>query len=208
MMNSYEKAYLKQLMISRTKDLGEIMCKTLEDLQGLSAHKILERTGQEEAAPVDLDKIIDYLHIRIFPTTFDDIQQDGKKVSGLVLLNNNEVGIFYNKNDSIEMKRVVISHELGHCCFHGDSLKNGYIECLSDDGTENEHEEIATIFALRLLIPERSLKNVIAKLLLPSVTALSQIFQVPKNFMIKRMKDLNLAYYLDDEDKLVKPRYE
>lgn len=192
---------------SITKDLGNFMCYTLKKINGMSAEKILTETKQDQSVPVDLDCIIEYLGIKKFPTSFDVLEkrQNRGSIFGLVLLYGNDIGIFYKQNDSIEQKRFVISHELGHCCFHGDILQEGYIEFLNDNDVNNEHEQVATTFAMRLLIPEIALKNQIAKLLLPSIDALSEIFQVPTTLMVERMRDLNLAYYIDGENRLVEP---
>lgn len=186
---------------------GNYMCKTLEKLKNLSVEEILKQTNQLNSIPVNLDIIISNLQIKKFSTTFKDTEKELNKgiIKGLVLINNDDVGIFYDKDDSIEEKRFVISHELAHCCLHADSLIDGYVEFLYNDTLADEHEESATLFAMKLLIPEKSLKDTIAKLLLPSINTLSEIFQVPKYIMKKRMIGLNLAYYLDEEDRLVRP---
>lgn len=123
----------------------------------------------------------------------------------MVLLADDDIGIFYDINAPIDQKRFIIAHEIGHCCLHGDTLKKGYIEFLHKDGYENMHETEATTYAARLLIPEQSLFSVYNKLILPSLDGLASIFKVPRHLMKHRLSELGLRYYLDERNVLITP---
>ena len=122
------------------------------------------------------------LGILKFPSEFNELEKDksNKKIAGLVLLHEDDIGIFYSKSASIEQKRFTIAHELAHCCLHGDLLTNGYIEFLYNGEPETTHEKEASIFAMELLIPEKQLRKIYKELLKPSLKGLSEIFQVQK----------------------------
>lgn len=182
----YEKALEK----SRERK-GKTMCAKLDELKGISAEDILIRAGQEWAVPVDMDKVVETLGLYKEARDFSDIQEieGGEKISGLVVLMDNDVKIFFNTNDSLAEKRFTAAHEIGHCCLHGGSLKNDYIEFLHNDGFADEHETEASIFAARLLIPKKSLKMVYDELLEPTISGLAEIFQTPKSIMEFRLKE-------------------
>lgn len=182
------------------------MCETLKRIRGCSAEEILVMANQKNSIPVDLDAIVKYLKIKYIPTDFSDIEKkEQKKVYGLVLLNNTEIGIFYREGDSIEQKRYVISHEIGHCCLHDEKLSNGYIEFLADDGENKEEEEYADVFAMNLLMPEESIKSVHLKLIKPSIKSIAKIFQVPVELAKKRLESLKIIYYDDEKNEMVVP---
>ena len=196
--------YQKALAACNMKKLGDFMCKRLEELNGLSAEYILKKSGQLENVPVDLEKVIETINVYKHPRTFSDLEELQKReIAGLVLLDGDDVGIFYDIDAPLPKKRFIIAHEIGHCCLHGESLKNGYIEFLAKDGFENEHEVEASVFAARLLIPEQALKDVCRKLLLPSLDALADIFEVPTKLMRYRLEELNMKYYTIKGDRFI-----
>lgn len=187
--------YLYENAINNSKERKDIiMCERLKELKGMSAEDILKISGQETAAPVDMDMVFDTLKLYKRGRDFSDIEEIEKKgkISGLVILIGDDVEIFFNSNDELPQKRFTAAHEIGHCCLHGDILKNDYIEFLHNDGFENEHEEEASIFAAKLLVPQKSLLMVYNRLFKPTVDVLSEIFQVPQNIMEHRLKEEKL----------------
>lgn len=196
-MKNYIEIYNK-------RKYGVIMCEALKKMSGLKAEEILEMANQTNVIPVNLDKIVEFLEVRLFPTDFTDIEKkERKRVYGLVLLNDEDVGIFYKEKDTLEQKRYIISHEIAHCCLHAEYLKDGYIELLSDNCDEKESEESADKFAMSLLIPENGLKDVLSKLVKPSIKTIADLFQVPIKLAKKRMLDLNLPYFDDESNRMV-----
>lgn len=198
--------YIRALEKCKSKDVGDFMCKRLKELNGKSAEDILKASGQLQNIPVDLEKIIETIKVFKYPRTFDDIEKiENEEVAGLVLLRDDDIGIFYDAEATIKQKRFIIAHEIGHCCLHGDTLKEGYIEFLHKDGYADEHEKEASLFAARLLIPEESLLSIYNRLILPSLNGLSDIFEVPKHLMKYRLEELKMRYYLDERDVFITP---
>lgn len=187
------------------------MCLKLKDLAGKDALSILKDTSVS-TIPVDLDLVLEKLGVIKVPSSFEDLEDTmGKKrgsISGLVLFNEKDVGIYYKKDDTIAQKRFTIAHELGHCCLHGNKLQDNHIEMLCKEQVidENDTEEIeANLFARQLLIPEQWLKDIHSKLILPSLYKLSEIFEVPQELMLRRLIELKMTYYDDERDKLIPP---
>ena len=88
--------YLYQKALIRMD--GDYMCKTLNKLNKMSAETILLKTGQLNQVPVNLDVILDNLKIKKVGTSFDYLEQSEEfknlgEISGLVLLDGNDVGI-------------------------------------------------------------------------------------------------------------------
>ena len=190
---------------------GVIMCQKLKELEGKLPMDILNSVfASSITIPIDLDKILEQLGVKKIPSSFDDLEKTiGVKqgsISGLVLYNEKDLGIYYKKDDELYHKRLTIAHELGHCCKHGQNLENNYIEMFCDNQDVNEAEEAeATLFASQLLIPEKQLKDFHSKLVQPSLQKLSELFEVPKDLMLKRIVDLKMAYYDDDKKEMIPP---
>lgn len=186
--------YDKRIKKLQTEDEGIFMCKKLNELKGRTPEDILISSEQQYNIPVDLDKIIKELGIVKMAKDFSDIEniENNGKISGLVLLIEDDIAIFYNKKDLLEQKRFTAAHEIAHCCLHGESLKNDYIEFLHKDGFENDHEKEASIFASKLLIPAEALFYIYHKMLKPTLAELSEIFQVPERIMKIRLTELNI----------------
>lgn len=205
MRSKYSKLYDVSLKRCTKRKVGDFMCQRLIELNGKSAEEILKSSGQANKVPVNLEKIIETIKVYKHPRTFEDIEKiEKKEVAGLVLLSGDDIGIFYDIDASIEQKRFIIAHEIGHCCLHGDTLKDGYIEFLHKDGYENDHEKEASLFAARLLIPEEPLISTYNKLILPTLNGLADIFEVPKHLMRFRLKELKMGYYVDERNVFIK----
>lgn len=205
MRSKYSKLYDVSLKRCTKRKVGDFMCQRLIELNGKSAEEILKSSGQANKVPVNLEKIIETIKVYKHPRTFEDIEKiEKREVAGLVLLSGDDIGIFYDIDASIEQKRFIIAHEIGHCCLHGDTLKDGYIEFLHKDGYENDHEKEASLFAARLLIPEEPLISTYNKLILPTLNGLADIFEVPKHLMKFRLKELKMGYYVDERDVFIK----
>lgn len=146
------------------------------------------------------------------------------ELCGLVLATKDDLNIFYKKYDvdltdnivvrSIRNRtRFTLAHELAHCVLHADHLEKGYLEFRFDNKKMNVEnntniqnkdkntydyiEYMANIYAGQLLIPEHKLKEVLGKLILPSLKSLSELFEVSSNVMRARLDYLKLNY-LDD----------
>lgn len=184
------------------------MCDVLEQLRNKSAEEILFECNQTSNIPIDLDPILDKYGIKRIPATFKELENNPRyknsgEISGLILLSGNDVGIFYKKTDSIQSKRFIISHELGHCCLHTDNLTDGYIEFKDLMNSTDKTEQEASAFAEALLMPESQIRYISRRLIRPSLFGLAKIFDVPVSLMRKRLEYLGLVYYDDSIDKYI-----
>lgn len=188
---------------------GDKMCDTLKKLQNKTARELLIASGQLDQIPVDIDAVLDTFEVKKIASDFSQLEIELSKspgdILGLVLLDEEDIGLFYKGSDSLHRKKFTISHELGHCCLDSEMLKDGYIEYRSvmDNGTPKERA--ANIFAGELLIPEHSLNNVINRLVKPSLKYLAEIFDVSISVMRGRLEVLKKTYYDDELDRMITP---
>lgn len=186
---------------------GETMCKTLNRIINKSAEDMLRECGQINQVPVDIMAVLDTYGIKSVATSFHNLEKSQKmedgEILGLVLLNDDDVGLFYRETDSVHRQRFTIAHELGHCSLDSESLKEGYVELRYDIDSGNPKEVAANTFAGELLIPERSLRNIIQRLYVPTINGLADIFDVSVSVMRKRLEVLEISYYDDVLKKMI-----
>ena len=189
---------------------GDTMCTILNNVINKHPLELLEESGQLNQIPVDLSKVLDQYGIKAILTSFEGLEatpqiQIKGEILGLVLVHNNDVGLFYKQSDTEHRQKFTIAHELAHCCLKGDSLKDNYIEFRSNIEWGDDKEIAANTFAGELLIPEHSLKNVIKRLIKPSLQGLADIFDVSIEVMRKRLEMLKIEYYDDKLDHMINP---
>ena len=199
--------------LKRAKEKGLIMaeiCEKMRQIIGKSPEEILSMTGQTSNIPVDIRAILLKLDISEIKIDFTEIEQalfskDEEKidVSGMVLLSENNIGIFYNEKDSINRQRFTMAHELAHCCLNGEEIEEDYIEFRYNIVSEDEKEVAANTFAGRLLIPEQSLRVVYEQLTIPVLDSLAKIFQVSESVMKERLKMLHMDYFDTNLNEMV-----
>lgn len=193
------------------KKQGDTMCDILNRIKNKSANELLEESGQTHQIPVNLMAILDTYDLKSIATDFKNLEKNEKvkngEILGLVLLDAEEknVGLFYREKDSEHRQRFTIAHELGHCCLHSESLKEGYIEFRYNIASGDQKEIAANTFAGELLIPEHSLNNILQRLYVPTLKGLSEIFNVSISVMRKRLELLQLSYYDDMLGKMITP---
>ena len=99
-----------------------------------------------------------------------------------------------------------MAHELGHYCIHyGQAIQGNYIEFRSNMNCGEKKEIEANTFAGDLLIPEQSLRNIINRLLKPTLQGLADIFDVSTSVMRARLELLMIPYYDDRLQKMIYP---
>lgn len=110
------------------------------------AHNLLKDAGITEI-PVSLWKVIRYIqsknNLEVMPYNF------GEKISGMLVMADENATIGYNNEQHRHRRRFTIGHELGH-------LLMGHI-CNND--ASDHHEQEANEFAAELLMPLALLKN-------------------------------------------------
>ena len=167
------------------------MCKILRKLQGKTAIELLREYKIEMKAPIP---------ISTFETDFSQIEQKAGLVQGSILgtaiSSGDKLGIFYRGKDTYNRQRFTIAHELAHCCLHSDNLEITHVELRMQNAEDNREIE-ANIFAGELLVPNEILLNEYKKFIIPSLTVLSDIFNVSVNVMEARLNYLGLSYMKD-----------
>lgn len=184
-----------------TKDKVIYMCTILRKIQNKTALELLEEYGIELKPPIDVSTLLEKIGISVIAKDFSEVEKNSGVAFGTILgaamSKNDNLAIFYKKTDTYNRKIFTIAHELGHCCKHAENLKISHIELRTD--MINEHETEANIFAGELLIPEKVLMPIYKKFIIPSLSALSEIFCVSTNVMAARLEYLGLDYFKDTD---------
>lgn len=192
----------KGKIIFFTKEDG-IMYEVLKNMRNKSAMDLLKENGISLTPPINISLLLHRLGIKEVAADFSDIekilQYDSGEILGITFAQEKQVGIFYRSSDSINRRRFTMAHEIAHCCLHTDTLTDKHIELRSSKTQDDPREYNANVFAGELLIPESSLKMIYEQLLVPSLSGLSEIFQVSTNVMAKRLDYLKMPYMKDEE---------
>lgn len=180
-----------------------IMYEVLKNMRNKSAMDLLKENGISLTPPINIFLLLQRLGIKEVAADFSDIekilQYDSGEILGITFAQEKQVGIFYRSSDSINRRRFTMAHEIAHCCLHTDTLTDKHIELRSSKTQNDQREYNANVFAGELLIPESSLKMIYEQLLVPSLSGLSEIFQVSTNVMAKRLDYLKMPYMKDEE---------
>lgn len=192
---------------------GDYMCDTLNKIRNKSPYELLDDNEIPLNPPVDISKLLEKMGVSTIARDFSDIEETLGKSMGSILgaafTNNQKLAIFYKKSDTLHRKKFTIAHELGHCCLHCPDDESSHIQfrfepfitLLSKEELEKEKE--ANIFAGQLLIPKESLMKQYEKMIVPSLTRLSEIFDVSTSVMAARLDYLKLPYYKDSETEII-----
>lgn len=180
-----------------------IMYEVLKNMRNKSAMDLLKENGISLTPPINIFLLLQRLGIKEVAADFSDIekilQYDSGEILGITFAQEKQVGIFYRSSDSINRRRFTMAHEIAHCCLHTDTSTDKHIELRSSKTQNDQREYNANVFAGELLIPESSLKMIYEQLLVPSLSGLSEIFQVSTNVMAKRLDYLKMPYMKDEE---------
>jgi len=115
------------------------------------ARKLLNDVGIKEP-PISLWKIIKHLQKKYSASDLNVISFNfGEKVSGMLVLSDEQATIGYNPSEHWYRRRFTIAHEIGHFLL-GHTCNKSY-----DD--DNFHETEANHFAAELLMPIELLKK-------------------------------------------------
>lgn len=191
---------MKNNIIIYTKDRVICMCTILQKIKNKTPLELLKENSIKLEPPIDIPLLLDRLGISSISKDFTDMEKkvgcENGEVLGAAISEGDSLAIFYRKFDTYHRKIFTIAHELGHCCKHTDNLKISHIELRTNNSIE-EHECEANIFAGELLIPETVLMPIYNKFVLPSLEALSKIFDVSTTVMAARLDYLGLSYFKD-----------
>lgn len=106
-----------------------------------SAEEIGNLEVNEEDLSIDIDNILEIMHISVKKTVLDS--HSGKLDSG-------NSTIWVNVTESPERKRFTKAHELGHFLLHHEG-----ISCREDANIYNSKEREANNLAAKILMPEK-----------------------------------------------------
>ena len=188
---------------SYTPDKGDkkFMCTILKKIKNKSAFELLQHYNIELTPPIDISLLLEQIGISVISKDFAEIEDisgyDRGAILGAAISKDEDLAIFYRKQDTYNRKIFTVAHELGHCCLHSDSLKISHIEFRTTNTYKDIREQEVNIFAGELLIPETVLMPIYNKYILPSLKELSKIFCVSTNVMAARLEYLNLSYFKD-----------
>lgn len=175
------------------------MCKILKKIHGKTPEELLIEYGIYDTLPINLEELAKSIGISVLPADFTTLEKKLKKsdILGMVLTEGDNAAIFYRKTDTLNRIRFTIAHELAHCCHLDPSTKEPHIEYRLDEKEKSDDEKNMDIFAGKLLIPLKKLKEVYMTLSLPSSDILAEKFGVSIPVMEARLDYLKVSYYND-----------
>ena len=180
------------------------------ELMRAEATKVLEKIGyyQNQGYAVSTDAVIDYIKqeykkdIHIYGLEFSEIDSSLKEYGAILMMKGpqkKDVSIFLNTGNDKKFQRFSLAHELGHLiyfCLEKKSEEliisthiNYKVTSISKEEWENDEfvkeEQIANVFALKLLIPDSILNNLLDKYTIPDV---EELLGVPDGAVRETMK--------------------
>ena len=158
-----------------------------------SAEEIRKKYWGDEI-PVDVYSICKKIGIEVRVKDLSILERKfGRKISGLIYVENNDKIIFVNSNDILARRRFTVAHELGHYICHMNSDEKDKV-IISYRGLRNNEEREADKFAAELLMPEDNLLKIHNSVPFPTISYLSKIFDVSAAAMKFRLKEMGLKY--------------
>lgn len=166
-----------------------------------SATEQLAQFGYKDSAYVDVVKLGEKLGFLIGNADLEDCDD------GFIIVNPNDdipslssrkiIGV--NSKRSIEEKRFIIAHELGHYLLHYDANSNAIYAKRENKTGKNGTENDADYFAACLLMPEQTFRYEYARSSSSRnddceiIKGLSELFVVPFESVRRRIDELALA---------------
>lgn len=180
------------------------MCKKLSEIHNKKPEDFL---SEGFCIPVDIESILKKWEIDCFSVDFDLIQNTlpfaGSTITGLSYARNDDIIIFYEKNEDYKKNRFTMAHELAHCCLHMDVNSACHIELQTSKDFlyksnrklkifNPKKEKEADKFARDLLIPTNPLIQILNKNLLNDINELAELFCVPIDVVQKKLEDIRV----------------
>jgi len=195
-MSSY-KQYLQKTKEKYLLERDNIMCNALKNLAGKTADELLKGANLIGQIPVDLGKLITHWGVSVLPFDFTDLQEKLKNngsiisgnILGLVVAQDDNLGIYYKSDDTVHRQRFTIAHELAHCCIDYEHLEKNSVNFRLDNAID---EAAVNIFAGEILMPETSLKDAIRNMGGIFSGELANMFNVSETAMNARLNYLKL----------------
>ena len=181
------------------------MNESLKKVYMKSAEQILLENDISLEPPIDIDKLVKNMGIAVREQEFESVEEatglPKDSILGATLSLDNYLLLMYKKYENKRNdhgKRFTLAHELAHCALHAEELEINHLELRSDVCNKDDPREVAAnVFAGELLIPENSLRKICNRFLIPSLSALTEIFDVSAGVMKKRLEELGIQYFND-----------
>lgn len=170
------------------------------------AQNLLINHGFDDRFPIDMIGFIQKLNIKVIPYDFSEMERKEEyeadflkkgNIVGAVVLNDKEIGIFYNTYSSLADTRTILAYEFAYCCLYvGSGCFGSHIDFRSDifhADRDNVYSDIDA-FAGALLMPEKQVRYSHKHLVIPSSSSIANIFGVPQCVAQKRLKHLRLRF--------------
>lgn len=187
-------------IFNRKKDRK--MSKILREIQGYTPEEILVKYGINMKPPIRVDELLSRIGISVIEQDFKEVEEISGfavgSILGAAISSGNDIGIFYKKGGDRSTIRFTIAHEFAHCCLDCKLDEISHLEFRTDENEKDPKELKANEFARQLLVPEKILRQVYKKFLVPSLSGLVDIFEVPVEVMEDRLEFLKLPYFKDD----------
>lgn len=179
------------------------MKQILQEIQGLTPEQLLRKYEIELSAPIQIVTLLEKIGISVIEQDFTDVERVSGfaqgEVLGAAISSGDNIGVFYKKGDTREGMRLTLAHELAHCCLDYRADEISHLELRIKQQEDDEKETKANRFACRLLIPEKTLKEIHSRFVVPSLSVLAKIFEVSTDMMKERLEYLKLPYYKDND---------
>ena len=164
--------------------------RTKEEIEAIARNMLIEHNMY--SIPVDPVVLANKLGIRVSSAEFAD-----PNISGMIMVNGENVELLVNISDSYHRKIFTIAHELGHKILH---LENGgkyvdfqvnmYRGCQNRGNKEYDEEIEANQFAAALLMDEELVKSIWPEI--GPLYELANLFNVSQSAMGYRIDNLGL----------------
>ncbi|MFK7000758.1 ImmA/IrrE family metallo-endopeptidase [Flavobacterium oreochromis] len=163
------------------------------------AYELLVSTGNLEV-PVPIKNLIKSLGIKLNPFDLGD------DVSGVLVIDNDNIKIGYNSTESLVRQRFTLAHELGHFVLHKNKEKEVFVDNVTymfrKAGVRTKDYKIemeANQFAAAVLMPKQLVEKEIKELQENSISDYDLIAELSKRFKVSQIAMTyrlnNLGYF-------------
>ena len=164
----------------------------VQELQHKSISEIIRILGileNEDYATADLSKLVYGLNVSVLGHNFKGTEIAGEKIFCAFVTNiKGDSCIFYNDSLLDNEARIIIFLAFAKYII---TKNNNFYVTQSTSFSKKEK-----MLASEMLMPETKVKDVICKLILPSTTVLSDIFQVSEKFVKQRLAEIGIKTHV------------
>lgn len=165
----------------------------VKDLKTKPVSEIVRILEADYIVPLSFENLSIHLNVSILPYDFGKEKIDGKKILCAFVTNPEGKSCFFYDETYLSAKyvaegRIVIARALAKYIITGEN--KFYIT----ESTVYTNKEMRLTY--ELLMPESQVRNIVNKLLLPTVSGLANIFQVSEWFVKQRLNYIDLPSFI------------